>query len=125
MIIKIINDLSKTILDLQNAVEDDIEDVKKANHDALIARNEIKIVLMDMLQSSKEKLNIELSVQYNSGEDISKYRDNIDQIEISLRKLYELNGRLASIVLPVKEMYKDIIDEISSKNGGSLIEVMA
>ena len=125
MIITIVNTLNQTIKNLQDSIVSDIEDVKKANHDKLLERNDIKLELMDNLKEQKEQLNQELSKQYQDGVDISKYKDSIDGLEDELRKLYELNGKLAAIVLPVKEMYKEIIDEITHNNGGSLIEVMA
>ena len=53
------------------------------------------------------------------------YREEINLLENNLKELYELNGYLASIVLPVKEMYKDIIEDLTKLNGGNLIEVMA
>ncbi|PIF04108.1 MAG: hypothetical protein CSA86_03165 [Arcobacter sp.] len=121
-----------TVLELQsvtNALKEsillDIEDVKKANHESLVERNSSKLTLMDKLTQLKQQLNTELSQEYQKGKDISVYKTSIDDLEIQLRELYELNGKLASIVLPVKEMYKEIIDEITKVNGGSLIEVMA
>ena len=125
MINTIINNLNKTIKELQESILSDIEDVKKANHDQLLIRNDVKLELMDNLQNEKQKLNQELSSLYHSGVDISKFKDSINGIEEELRSLYDLNGKLAAIVLPVKEMYKDIIDEITAKNGGSLVEIMA
>ena len=80
---------------------------------------------MDNLTELKQKLNEELSTEYKKGEDISIYKESIDNLEKGLKELYELNGTLASLVLPVKEMYKDIIEEITIKNGGSLVEVRA
>jgi len=121
-----------TILELQSITEElkksillDIHDVKKANHESLVNRNSVKLILMDNLSELKQKLNNELSVEYKEGKNISVYKTSIDDLEKGLRELYELNGKLASIVLPVNEMYKDIINEITEINGGSLVEVMA
>ena len=125
MINEVVTKLNNITDQLHNAVLDDIEDVKKANHEKLIQRNEIKLELMESLTSSKQLLNEKLALEYEKGADISIYKDGIDNLETKLRALYEANGKLASIVLPVKEMYKDIIDDISRQNGGSLIEVMA
>lgn len=121
-----------TVLELQSVAAElkksiilDIDDVKKANHESLVTRNSVKLTLMDSLSELKQKLNSELSEEYKKGNDISIHKNSIDELESQLRELYELNGKLASIVLPVKEMYKEIIDDITKKNGGSLIEVMA
>jgi hypothetical protein len=125
MINNTVDELNKITLELIESVELDIEDVKKANHESLVERNFIKLDLMDSLTKLKQQLNEELSNEYKNGVDISIYKDNIDQLESKLKDLYYANGKLASIILPVKEMYKDIIDEITEKNGGVLLEVMA
>lgn len=125
MIENIIVQIKNIVSELHNAILEDIEDVKKARHESLVQRNEIKIKLMEKLIELKQKLNEELSIAYKNGEEITIYRASINQLEENLGELYRANGRLGSIVLPVKEMYKEIIDEITAKNGGALIEVMA
>lgn len=118
-------ELQSVAAELKKSIVLDIDDVKKANHESLVTRNSVKLTLMDSLSELKQKLNSELSEEYKKGNDISIHKNSIDELESQLRELYELNGKLASIVLPVKEMYKEIIDDITKKNGGSLIEVMA
>lgn len=125
MINTTVDELNKITLQLIQSVELDIEDVKQANHESLVERNFIKLDLMDSLTALKKQLNEELSAEYQNGVDISIYKDSIDELEGKLKDLYYANGKLASIILPVKEMYKEIIDEITEKNGGILVEVMA
>ncbi len=125
MINNTVDELNKITLELIKSVKLDIEDVKKADHESLVERNFIKLDLMDNLTALKQQLNEELSSEYKKGVDISIHKDNIDKLEDKLKELYYANGKLASIILPVKEMYKDIIDEITAKNGGILVEVMA
>lgn len=125
MINNTIEQLKKLTSNLKEAINLDIVDVKSANHESLLERNSVKLDHMEQLSVLKQQLNSELSNEFHSGMDISIYKNSIDELEIQLRDLYHLNGKLASIVLPVKEMYKDIIDEITAINGGSLIEVMA
>ena len=110
---------------LYNSILADIEDVKQAKHESLVERNDVKLELMEKLSNLKKQLNSELAEEYHSGKDISIYRESVDDLEGDLRNLYQANGKLASIVLPVKEMYKEIIDEITTLNGGSLVEVRA
>ena len=125
MINDTIDQLKELTQSLYEAIKLDIVDVKSANHESLLERNSIKLNSMEQLSTLKQQLNSELSNEFQNGTDISIYKNSIDELEIQLRDLYHLNGKLASIVLPVKEMYKDIIDEITAVNGGSLIEVMA
>jgi hypothetical protein len=125
MIEEIVKELKETTQKLYNAILQDIEDVKKAKHESLISRNTIKLELMDTLKTLKEKLNNELALEYQEGKDIAVYRESVDELELDLRQLYETNGKLAAIVLPVREMYKDIIDDITQKNGGRLVDLKA
>jgi NAD-dependent SIR2 family protein deacetylase len=125
MINMTIVELLELTLKLQEEIKLDIEDVKNAQHEKLLERNNSKIDSMDKLSALKEQLNSELTQEFQSGKDVTIYKQNIDKLENELRHLYYLNGKLGSIVLPVKEMYKEIIDEITSANGGSLVEVRA
>ncbi len=117
--------LKSVVNELHSSIILDIEDVKKARHESLVQRNNVKLDLMDTLSDLKQKLNEELSKEYQNGVDITVYKNSIDELEEQLGELYRANGKLAAIVLPVKEMYKEIIEELSSQNGGSLVEVMA
>jgi hypothetical protein len=110
---------------LKEAISLDIEDVKNANHEKLLERNDIKLQLMQDINEAQNALNQMLATEISNGVDVNIYRDDVDVLETHLRELYELNGKLASIVLPVKEMYRQIIEEITAINGGSLIEVTA
>ena len=125
MIEQLIEELLRLTQDLKNDINLDIEDVRNANHESLLQRNSKKLDSMQRLSSSKVELNQELAQAFRAGVNVAIYKDSIDKLEYELKELYQLNGKLASIVLPVRQMYKDIIDEITQLNGGSLIEVMA
>lgn len=120
-----VNRMINLAIALKNAIEEDIHDVKNANHEKLLERNDEKLDLMMQISESQKVLNQILVDEINSGADINQFRDDVDLLEFHLRELYELNGKLASIVLPVKEMYRQIIDEITGQNGGMLFEVRA
>ena len=125
MIETTVEQLKSIVRELHDSIILDIEDVKKARHESLVQRNNVKLDLMDKLSDLKQKLNIELASEYQKGVDITIYRTSIDELEGQLGELYRANGKLASIVLPVKEMYKEIIEELTTQNGGALVEVMA
>ena len=125
MIETTVEQLKSIVRELHDSIILDIEDVKKARHESLVQRNNVKLDLMDKLSDLKQKLNEELSSEYQKGVDITIYRTSIDELEGQLGELYRANGKLASIVLPVKEMYKEIIEELTTQNGGALVEVMA
>jgi hypothetical protein len=123
MITQIVSQMIEAAKNLQEAIKLDIEDVKNANHAQLLERNDYKITLIDTISQSQQQLNEELAKELSQGKDIEVYKDIIDKLEIELKKLYELNGRLASIVLPVKQMYSDIISEIEKQTGGHILEI--
>ena len=125
MIDDTIKKLNQLVDGMKNYILEDIEDVKKANHEKLLERNVLKEIAIQDISKYKSSLNEQLAKEFQDGVDITKYRDSINNLELNLRELYDLNSRLASIVLPVKEMYKEIIDEITKLNGGNLVEVMA
>ncbi|MCK5295081.1 MAG: hypothetical protein KAJ49_10530 [Arcobacteraceae bacterium] len=125
MITNQVNKMIDMAVSLKEAIKEDIEDVKMANHEKLLDRNEIKLELMQNISNAHQELNELLATAMQNGEDINDYRDIVNNLEEHLRELYDLNGKLASIVLPVKQMYKQIIDDITLVNGGSLFEVTA
>ena len=125
MINQLIDELLRLTQELKNDINLDIDDVRKANHESLLQRNSKKLDSMEKLSSNKVELNKQLAQAFRDGEDVTVYKESIDRLEFELKELYQLNGKLASIVLPVREMYREIIDEITQLNGGSLVEVMA
>jgi hypothetical protein len=125
MIEQTIDNMMGIIAQLHQWVLDDIEDVKNANHESLLDRNDIKLTNMENLAQYKIDLNNLLVQAVQNGDDVDQYRQKVDDLEKALLDLSVINSKLGSIVLPVKQMYKEIIDDISRANGGSLIEVMA
>ncbi len=125
MIQNIITNMVYIVKEMQDDLKADIEDVKQANHEKLLDRNDVKLVKMERIAALKEELNNALVQEVQSGGDVDIYRDDVDALEVQLIELSKLNSKLAAIVLPVKEMYKEMIDEISRANGGSILEVRA
>ena len=73
----------------------------------------------------KMELNKELIILIQEEKDVNIYRESVDSLEIQLKELYELNKKLASIVLPVQRMYKDLVSEITEVKGGQLFDIKA
>lgn len=126
MINSIVSEMKSVIKKMQNSIKDDIEDIKKANHDKLLDRNDLKLEYMNKIVSLKQQLNEQLVKDMKAGVDVNIYRDEVNVLEDDLKELYQLNGKLASIVLPIKQMYKEMVDDLTEQNGGgSLIDVKA
>ena len=125
MIENTIKKMSALIIRLKSSIVQDIEDIKAAKHEELLKRNDEKHIMIEDITLLKAQLNKELMAKIQEGVDVNIYRESVDLLEIELKELYELNRRLASIVLPVQQMYKDLVAEISEANGGKFFDIKA
>ena len=125
MVDEIIQRMSELVKSLQSSIELDIIDIKKAKHEALLNRNDEKHNIINEITQLKTKLNQELILKIEEGVDVNMYRQKVDSLEEELKELYELNKKLASIVLPVQQMYKELVDDIAAANGGNIFDVKA
>lgn len=125
MIEHIINNMTQLVSKLKQSITQDIEDIKEAKHEELLIRNDEKHFMIDEITRFKSELNRELILKIQLGEDVNIYRESVDLLEQELKELYELNKKLASIVLPVQQMYKDLVSEISSVQGGRIFDIKA
>ena len=125
MINETIQRMSELVKNLQNSIELDIEDIKKAKHESLLNRNDEKHQMINEITDLKAQLNKELVSKMQEGVDVNMYREKVDALEEELKNLYELNKKLASIVLPVQQMYKELVEDISAANGGNIFDIKA
>lgn len=125
MIENTISEMYTLVIKMQNSIKLDINDVKAAQHEKLLDRNDEKLVMMNEISALKEKLNGFLIEAIQNGDDVNVYREKVDGLEDELKILYTLNTKLGSIVMPIKKMYEDMVDELTAQNGGSLIEIKA
>lgn len=125
MIETIITNMINLINKMQEYIIQDIEDIKKAKHEELLSRNDEKQQMIEDIAAYKQQLNQEIVNQMQNGVDVNMYRNSVDNLESELKKLYGLNRKLALIVQPIQQMYKDIVDDITDRNGGSIFNVKA
>jgi hypothetical protein len=121
----IIKDMSDLVNRLKSSINQDILDIKEAKHEELLKRNDEKHYMIDEIMNLKMQLNKELVSLIQEGKDVDLYRQSVDSLEVELRELYTLNKKLAAIVLPVQQMYKDLVSEITAVNGGQLFDIKA
>lgn len=125
MVESIVKDMIELVTKMQNYIIQDIEDIKEAKHAQLLNRNDEKQIMIEKIATYKKQLNQEIVNQMQKGVDVNIYRDEVDSLEAELKRLYELNRKLAMIVQPIQQMYKDIVEEITDNNGGNLFHVKA
>lgn len=125
MVTDVVENMTKLVNELKDSIKQDIVDIKEGKNEGLLERNDHKHYLINEISSLKSELNRELISEMKAGVDVNMYREQVDSLEDELRELYELNKKLASIVLPIKQMYSDLVDEISAVNGGQIFDVKA
>ncbi|MBL3519861.1 hypothetical protein ACNSOP_01940 [Aliarcobacter lanthieri] len=125
MVDKIVDDMQTLINELKNAINLDIEDIKASRHEELLQRNDQKHFIINNIMDKKSELNNELSKLIQQNIDVNIYRAKVDNLEENLKDLYELNKKLANIVLPIKQMYKDLLEDLSSYSGGQFFDIKA
>lgn len=123
MIENIVKDMSDLVDQLKSSINQDILDIKEAKHEELLKRNDQKHYMIDQIMALKMQLNKELMVLIQEDKDVNIYRASVDSLEVQLKELYELNKKLAGIVLPVQRMYKDLVAEITEVKGGQLFDI--
>ena len=123
MIENIVKDMSDLVDQLKSSINQDILDIKEAKHEELLKRNDQKHQMIDEIMALKMELNKELIILIQEEKDVNIYRESVDSLEVQLKELYELNKKLASIVLPVQRMYKDLVSEITEVKGGQLFDI--
>lgn len=125
MIEKIVNEIITEVNLLIGLINEDIEDIKKANNDSLLERNDFKLEKIAKIKELKEELNREIIKKIKNGENVNKFKPIVDVLEEKLKELYRKNKKLSSIVSPMKNLYNELIEEISANNGGKVIDVKA
>uniref|UniRef100_UPI004047FF5B hypothetical protein n=1 Tax=Aliarcobacter sp. TaxID=2321116 RepID=UPI004047FF5B len=125
MIENIIHEMSTHVNNLKESINQDIVDIKEAKHEELLKRNDEKHIMIDEIMRLKSELNTQLMIKIQEGVDVNIYRNDVDFLEVQLKELYELNKKLASIVLPVQQMYKELVSEITNANGGQIFDIKA
>ena len=125
MIENIVKNMSELVAELKISINQDILDIKEAKHEELLKRNDQKHFILDEIVNLKMQLNKELMALIQEAKDVNIYRQSVDDLEVQLKELYELNKKLASIVLPVQQMYKELVSEIKAVNGGQLFDIKA
>lgn len=125
MVNSIIDEMLVLIRKMEDYIDQDIEDIKKAKHEELLTRNSEKEEMIEKITAYKQDLNNALVQEMENGVDVNIYREKVDSLEAELKKLYEANRKLALIVKPIQQMYKDIVDEITELNGGQMFDVKA
>ena len=113
-----INNLESII----STTQQDIEDIKVANNDAIFERNKIKLDLIKQFESNKSGIDEEMLKLVSANED-KPIQDLIDEdtntllssLRKSLENLKQINTHYARIVFAVSEFYTSLVEMMIPK----------
>lgn len=114
--------LSQSITHLNSLIDIsmlDVQDIKKANHEAIFSRLESKNELIAAFENSKNLAHeqmVKLAKQY-PNKNIAELLDSttsslIDEMRDSLKKLKEINDSYAKSVIAVQEFYNSLLESL-------------
>ena len=125
MVENIVEKMTSLVNELKESINQDIIDIKAAKHEELLKRNDRKHILIEEITNLKVQLNQELVKKIQEGVDVNIYRAKVDKLEANIKDLNVLNKKLSAIVLPMQDMYKELVTEFSSVNGGRIFDIKA
>ena len=126
--------------DIINITQSDIEDIKKAEHDAQFDRLSLKEEKLKSFEAKKAIIDYEISSMMTSNPDIElpdllneEQHQLLDELKVELNNLREVNKHYAKLVLVVSNLYNTFLerlvptemqgyDKVASKNP-SILEV--
>jgi hypothetical protein len=113
---KIINQIDKVII----LTKEDIYDLKHGDFNNIMKRNSEKQILVDNIKNMKKILDSDIITKAQNGANVEIYRSTINDVEKKLNNLNDVNGQLAQILLPLKDMYNSIINDFFKENQSTI-----
>ncbi len=114
-----LNGIIKDIENLIQLTKDDIEEIKKANHEKIFNSSRLKDELVASFENKKIIIDDTLIklVNENRGKELEEILDEEDKsllemMRIKLFDLKEINKEYAQMVIYVSEFYNSLLDEM-------------
>jgi len=107
------NNLSKLI----DITTQDIEDIKKANHEALFERNQSKEKIVQEFIAQKNQIDTILLKRSESGLTLenmlnSEESNLFDEFKAKLQEFYEVHKRFSKMALLVTNFYNNLANKV-------------
>ena len=114
--------LKSIIKDIESLIQitkEDIEEIKKANHEKIFNSSKIKEELLLSFENKKTIIDNELLklVNENQGKELSEILNEedkflLEEMKIKLTELKKVNKQYAKMVVCVSEFYNSLLDEM-------------
>jgi len=117
--------LKKTLISINSVIDtlikitlQDIDDIKKANHDALFDRNINKYKIITQFTSLKQEIDTILLNRSESGLDISQMLSEEEDILLSefkekLSKFMEVHKKFSKLVFTITHFYNNLVNKVT------------
>jgi len=118
--------LKQTLISINNVLDElkqitqqDIADIKQANHDELFQRNDKKNELLQEFSQLKSQIDLTLVRRSESGlaiEQIMNNEENIllDEFKNKLNNFYEVHKKYAKMAILVTNFYNNLVNKVNN-----------
>jgi len=110
--------INKTLENLIEITQNDIQDIKQAKHEMLFERNIIKEELVTQFTTLKSQIDSILVQRNQSGIDLNDMfneEENIllDEFRNKLQEFYTIHKKFAKMALIVTNFYKNLVHKVN------------
>ena len=116
MLLQTLKNINNVLNNLINITNQDIEDIKVANHEVLFERNKTKEELLSQFISLKSQIDSILVKRSESGLDMSKIINPeedklLGEFKNKLQEFYTIHKKFAKMALIVTNFYTNLVDK--------------
>jgi len=118
MLKQTLTSINSTLDSLINITQQDIEDIKNANHNALFQRNTQKDILVNQFSNLKSQIDSILVKRSESGKPLEELISPDEDILLGefrnkLNNFYTIHKRFAKMALNVTHFYSNLLHKVS------------
>jgi len=118
MLKQTLTSINKVLDNLINITLEDIQDIKKANHEALFERNNEKEQLLSQFTTLKSQIDSILVQRSQSGMDINNMLNDeenklLDEFKMKLQQFHQIHKKFAKMALIVTNFYNNLVHKVN------------
>ena len=115
MLKQTLNSINSNLRNLIKITEEDIEDIKKANHQALFDRNIIKENLIDEFVKLKAQIDNSLKNRSETGQQLVNIDEQplLDEFKENIQTFYNIHKKFAKMAFTVTHFYNNLVHKVT------------
>jgi hypothetical protein len=115
MLKQTLNSINSNLRNLIKITEQDIEDIKQANHQALFDRNIIKENLIDEFVKLKAQIDNGLKNRSETGQNLVNVDEQplLDEFKENIQTFYTIHKKFAKMAFTVTHFYNNLVHKVT------------